>query len=147
MKHDQTRRKFPVIIRHINKGDYMNHNIRDILFIVALTFLFNGSVIGDENTDSATEQKAAIDHMHHQLHDDQATYKAREAQALKELNEMTIRDDVRLEDVYAKIDELTAAQNQILRLRYEHLIEMRKILTDEQKIKYDQNVLNRSEIR
>jgi Spy/CpxP family protein refolding chaperone len=126
----------------------MNHyNIRDISFIVALTFLFNGSLIADENTDSATDQKAAIDHMHHQLHDDQAIHKAREAQALKELNEMTIRDDVRLEDVYAKIDELTTAQNQILRLRYEHLIEMRKILTDEQKIKYDQNVLNRSDIR
>jgi Spy/CpxP family protein refolding chaperone len=126
----------------------MNHyNIRDISFIVALTFLFNSSLIADESSDSATEQKAAIDHMHHQLHDDQAAYKAQEAQALKELNEMTIRDDVRLEDVYAKIDELTTAQNQILRLRYEHLIEMRKILTDEQKIKYDQNVLNRSDIR
>jgi len=147
MKHHQPSWKIPVIIRHINKGNYMNHNIRDILFIVALNFLFNGSVIADENTDSATEQKAAIDHMHHQLHDDQAAYKAQEAQALKELNEMTIRDDVRLEDVFAKIDELSAAQNQILRLRYEHLIEMRKLLTDEQKIKYDQNVLNRSEIR
>ena len=95
----------------------------------------------------ADDQRAAIGHMHHELEEDQAPYKQMEAQALKELNEMTIRDDVRIEDVYAKIDELMAAKNQIMRLRYEHLIEMRKILTEEQRVKYDQNVLERSEVR
>ncbi len=92
------------------------------------------------------EQRAQIDHMHHQLDDDQKPYKEKEAKALKELNEMTIREDVRLDEVYAKIDELMAAKNQIMRLRYEHLIEMRKILTDEQKVRYDERVLKRSEV-
>lgn len=34
-----------------------------------------------------------------------------------------------------------------MRLRYEHLIEMRKILTDEQKVRYDERLLKRSEVR
>jgi hypothetical protein len=85
--------------------------------------------------------------MHHKLHDDQAPFKATEAQALKELNEMTIREDVKIEDVNAKIDELMAAKKQIMRLRYDHLIEMRTILTDDQKVDYDKAVLNRSAVK
>jgi hypothetical protein len=54
---------------------------------------------------------------------------------------------VELDEVYAKIDELMAVRNQILRLRYEHLIEMRKVLNEEQRVDYDKRVLQRSEIR
>jgi len=50
-------------------------------------------------------------------------------------------------DVNAKIDELMAARNQIMRLRYEHLIEMRAILSVEQKVGYDKAVLNRSVVK
>jgi len=81
--------------------------------------------------------------MHHKLHDDQAPFKAREAQALKELNEMTILDGASIADVNTKIDELMAAKNQIMRLRYKHPIEMRAILTDDQKVDYDKALLNR----
>jgi Spy/CpxP family protein refolding chaperone len=97
--------------------------------------------------DPAASQKEAIDRMHHQLHDDQAPFKAKEAQALKELNEMTVREDVKIEDVNAKIEELMAAKTQIMRLRYDHLIEMRAILTDEQKVGYDKAVLSRSAVK
>jgi hypothetical protein len=88
-----------------------------------------------------------VNHMHHQLENDQASFKAKEAQAQKELNEMTIREDVKIEDVNAKIDELMAAKTQIMRLRYDHLIKMRETLTDEQKIGYDKSVLKRTEIK
>jgi len=47
----------------------------------------------------------------------------------------------------AKIDELMAARNQILRLRHAHLIEMRKSLTDEQKVGYDKALLQRSAVK
>ena len=97
--------------------------------------------------DPAMDQKQAIDQMHHKLHDDQAPFKAREAQALKELNEMTIREDVEIDDVNAKIDELMAAKTQIMRLRYGHLVEMRTILTDEQKTGYDKALLKRSAVK
>jgi len=88
-----------------------------------------------------------VNQMHHQLENDQAPFKTKEALALKELNEMTIREDAKIEDVNAKIDELMAAKKQIMRLRYDHLIQMRKTLTDEEKVKYDKGVLNRSEVK
>jgi hypothetical protein len=88
-----------------------------------------------------------VNKMHHQLEKDQAPFKAKEALALKDLNEMTIREDVKIEAVNAKIDDLMAAKKQIMRLRYDHLIQMRKTLTDEEKVKYDKRVLHRSEVK
>ena len=115
--------------------------------LLALTVLCSPGLSAAQIPDAAATQKEAIDKMHHTLHDDQAVFKARETQALKELNEMTIREDVEIEQVNAKIDELMAAKTQILRLRYGHLIEMRTILTDEQKVGYDKNVLGRSAVK
>jgi hypothetical protein len=40
-----------------------------------------------------------------------------------------------------------AAKAQIMRLRYDHLIEMRAILSDEQKVGYDKAVLSRSAVK
>lgn len=115
--------------------------------LITLMMLFNMAVNADQIPDPDISQKEAIDRMHHKLHDDQAPFKTKEAQALKELNEMTIREDVRIEDVNAKIDELMTAQTRIMRLRYGHLIEMRAILTEEQKVGYDKNVLKRSAVK
>lgn len=115
--------------------------------LIPLMMLFSVVLNAEQIPDPAASQKEAIDHMHHKLHDDQAPFKAKETQALKELNEMTVREDVRIEDVNAKIDELMAAKTQIMRLRYDHLIEMRTILTDDQKVGYDKRLLNRSAVR
>jgi hypothetical protein len=122
-------------------------NTAYIKTLISLLVLFSVALSAAQIPDPGASQKEAIDLMHHKLHDDQAPHKAKEAQALKELNEMTIREDVRIEDIYAKIDELMDAKKQILRLRYEHLIEMRTILTDEQKVGYDKAVLNRSAVK
>jgi hypothetical protein len=126
----------------------MNHPyIKYASMLIPLMLFFSVSLHAQEKQHSHDSHKEDVAHMHHQLENDQAPYKAKEAQALKELNEMTIREDVRIEAIHAKIDELMAAQNMIMRLRYEHLVEMRKTLTDEQKIKYDQNVLKRTEVK
>ena len=118
-----------------------------ITALISLLMLFSVSLNAAEIPDPGASQKKAIDRMHHKLHDDQAAFKAKEAQALKELNEMTIREDVRIQDVNAKIDELMEAKKQIMRLRYGHLIEMRTILTDDQKVGYDRAVLERSAVK
>jgi len=115
--------------------------------LISLMMLFIVTLKAEQIPDPAASQKEAIDHMHHKLHDDQAPFKTKEAQVLKELNEMTIREGVRIEDVNAKIDELMAAKTEIMRLRYDHLIEMRTILTDDQKVGYDKAVLNRSAVK
>jgi Spy/CpxP family protein refolding chaperone len=117
------------------------------LILLSLTLFLSAALSADQIPDPGAAQKEAIDLMHHKLHDDQAPFKAAEAKALKELNEMTIREDVKIEDVNAKIDELMAAKTQIMRLRYGHLVEMRTILTDEQKVGYDKGVLSRSAVK
>lgn len=125
---------------------YFNR-IPTLIFLMMSCSLLNVHLYANPMPVPGASQKEAIEHMHHKLHDDQAPFKAKEAQALEELNEMTIREDVKIEDVNAKIDELMAAKTQIMRLRYNHLIEMRTILTDDQKTSYDRGVLNRSAIQ
>ncbi|MBL4867737.1 MAG: hypothetical protein JKY67_15320 [Pseudomonadales bacterium] len=122
-------------------------HIKPTLISIILLMLCSTTLYADQKSDPAKSQKETIGHMHHKLHDAQAPYKAKEVQTLKELNEMTIREDVKIEDVNGKIDELMAAKNHIMRLRYEHLIEMRVILTEDQKVGYDKSVLKRSEIK
>ena len=122
-------------------------NAQHIKTLVSLLILFSLPLSALEITDPGESQKEAIARMHHKLHDDQAAHEAREAKALKELNEMTIRENVRVESINNKIDELIDAKKQVIRLRYFHLIEMRTILTDEQKVGYDKAVLNRSTVK
>jgi len=125
--------------RSIKKGSTA---VKQALGFFTLVLIFNAPVNAEQQT-----QKQVFDHMHHQLHDDQAMFKAKEAQALEELNAMAIRENIKLEVVNAKIDELMAAKNNIMRLRYAHLIEMRKVLTDEQKVGYDKALLKRSAVK
>ena len=126
---------------------YKNKIVSRLFPLVIMVCLISPSLLADQIQKPDTSQKAAIDKMHHKLHIDQAPFKTQEVQALKELNEMTILDDVNLEKVNVKIDELMAAKTQIMRLRYEHLIEMRAILSDAQKVPYDKNVLKRSLVK
>ena len=125
-----------------------------LLLVTMLGFLTALPIRADENhelpawTKTLTKsQSEQIEHMHHQLDDNQAPHKKKEAQALAELNAMTIREDADVADINAKIAELMAAKTEIMRLRYEHLIEMRRVLTDEQKVGYDKGVLKRSAVR
>ena len=128
----------------------LRHPKKQALILLSLTLCSGGismSLYADQRPEPGASQKERIGQMHHKLHRDQAPFKTREVQALKELNEMTIRKDVRIKEVNAKIDELMAAKTQIMRLRYVHLIEMRAVLTDDQKVGYDKDILNRSAVK
>ncbi|MDH5544429.1 MAG: periplasmic heavy metal sensor [Gammaproteobacteria bacterium] len=92
-------------------------------------------------------QKKAVDEMHHKLDKDQAPFKQQEKDLQHALNELTVKDNADPAQINAKIDELMAAKNQILRLRYAHLVEMRAILTEEQRPSYDASVLERDKIK
>ncbi|MDF1832455.1 MAG: Spy/CpxP family protein refolding chaperone [Porticoccaceae bacterium] len=115
--------------------------------LISLALILNTTAYAAQISDPDLSQKNAINQMHHKLHADQASAKAKEAQTLTELNEMTIRENADLTAINAKIDELMLAKKNIMRLRYAHLVEMRKILSDEQKIEYDKAVLNRSAVK
>lgn len=122
-------------------------NIPYFRVMISLLMLISVPISAAQISDPGASQKEAIDRMHHKLHDDQATFKAAEVRLQKELNEMTILEDVKIEEVNAKIDELMEAKKQIMRLRYDHLIEMRAILTADQKVGYDKALLSRSAVK
>ena len=115
--------------------------------LITLAMAFNAPTYAAQISEPDLSQKNAIDQMHHKLHDDQASAKTKETQALKELNEMTIRENINLTDINTKIDELMAAKTTIMRLRYAHLVEMRKILSADQTPGYDKAILNRSAVK
>jgi len=117
------------------------------LRIVLLALTIFSWATAHADSESGKSLKDAIGHMHHELHDAQESFKKSEAQAQKELNEMTVQDDVKIEDINDKIDELMSAKTQILRLRYAHLVEMRAALNEEQRVGYDKGVLKRSAIK
>ena len=89
---------------------YNNRTVSWLLSLVIIFSLLSTSLLADQIPDPDVSQKVAIDKMHHKLHIDQSPLKVEEMQALKELNEMTIRDDVKLASVHAKIDELMAVK-------------------------------------
>jgi len=93
------------------------------------------------------DQKKAVDEMHHKLDKDQESFKLKEKALQQALNELTVKDNADLSQINARIDELMAVKNQILRLRYAHLVEMRAILTQKQRASYDASVLKRDKIK
>ncbi|MEH6584886.1 MAG: hypothetical protein V7754_23430, partial [Halioglobus sp.] len=56
--------------------------IRHALILLSLSLLLSAPLSADQIPDPDVSQKEAIGHMHHQLHDDQASFKAAEAKAL-----------------------------------------------------------------
>ncbi len=92
-------------------------------------------------------QKLQIDRMHLALARKLVVLKARAALLEKEVNALAARDDADPAAIHAKIDELMAAQGEIMRQRYDHIVEMRAVLTPEQRISYDMAVLERSGVK
>ena len=93
------------------------------------------------------KQKVNVDNMHHELDRLLEPLKENEKSKQKELNTLTIQDNVSLSKIYKAIDELMNIKNKILRNRHEHLIEMRQILNDEQRVSYDKAILKRHKIK
>ena len=91
--------------------------------------------------------KKMVDDMHHKLDTELKPLKAEEKRALSELNQLTIMGVADLVKINQKIDELMSIRNRILRHRHAHLVEMRAILTDEQRVSYDKAVLERSKVK
>ena len=58
-----------------------------------------------------------------------------------ELALLEVEDNPNMKAIYGKIDELTALKAKTMKLRAKYKMELRKILTDEQRIRWDQNQL------
>ncbi len=93
------------------------------------------------------EQKLQVDMMHLALGRELAVLKAREELVQKEINVLTAQDNADKNAIYTKIDEFLEIKKQILRHRYDHILEMRGILTPAQRVSYDMGVLKRSGVK
>jgi len=93
------------------------------------------------------KQKIDVDKMHHELDRKTKALKENEKQKQKQLNTLTINNKADQSAINKTIDELMAVKNKILRHRHEHLIEMRLILNNEQRVSYDEEILKRHKIR
>ena len=93
------------------------------------------------------EQKKIVDEQHHALDNILEPLKKDEKRVHKELNELTTKNNVELSEINRKIDQLMTIKNKILRHRHAHLVEMRIILNDEQRMSYDKAVIERSKIK
>lgn len=93
------------------------------------------------------EQKADIDLLHLKLERDLVVLKAQEVLREKELNVLTASGEAKQKDIYNKIDELMNVKREIMRHRHDHLVEMRELLTPEQRISYDMAILGRSGVK
>lgn len=88
-------------------------------------------------------QRVAVDRMHLTLDRELSILKARAELIQKELNVMTARKNVNQNAIHGKIDELMAIKSEIMKQRYDHLSEMRAMLTKQQRLSYDMAILQR----
>ena len=93
------------------------------------------------------EQRLDIDRLHLELGRELAVLKAKEVLKEKELNVLSASGKAGQKAIYAKIDELMEVKRDIMRQRHDHLVEMRELLTPEQRLSYDMEILGRSGVK
>jgi len=89
------------------------------------------------------EQKISFDKMHLLVGQFEAVQRAKIKMIKAELNVLTAKESKNQAAIYAKIDEILEVKKSILRNRYDHIVEMRNELTEQQRISYDMGILKR----
>ncbi len=89
------------------------------------------------------DQKISFDKMHLKVGQVEAVQRAKMKMLNAELNVMAATKSGNKKAIYKKIDEIVAVKKVIMRNRFDHIIEMRNELTDQQKISYDMGILKR----
>lgn len=89
------------------------------------------------------DQKAEIDWMHLRLRREQHVLKAEISLKKAELKGLVTGEDMSTEDLRAKVDELLELKREYLLNKYQHMVEMRQVLTPQQRVSFDLGVLSR----
>lgn len=92
-------------------------------------------------------QARRVDQMHLQLAQEQGMLKAQLQVYKTELNQLAIAERADHKAIAKKIDQIVQIKGQLMKLRFEHIVEMRAELSPEQRITYDMGVLNRDRQR
>ncbi len=88
-------------------------------------------------------QKKQADRMHLEMKKLLSVLDARLKLKKVELNNLVIKDDPDTKAIHRKIDEILELKRKIMRTKYNHMVEMRGMLTPEQRVSFDMGLLSR----
>ncbi|MCC6207300.1 MAG: hypothetical protein IT488_04030 [Gammaproteobacteria bacterium] len=89
------------------------------------------------------EQKAEIDWITLRSSPRQQLLKAQMDVKEAELNQLILGEDVTQDQWYAKVDELLQLKREYLINRYQRMIEVRQVLTPQQRVVFDLDIISR----
>ena len=87
------------------------------------------------------EQKGQADKMHLALKKSLNVPKAKLNVKKAELNNLVVKGNPDKKAIYQKIDEILELKREIMRKKYDHKVEMRRMLTPEQQVSFDMKLL------
>lgn len=87
------------------------------------------------------DQKLDIDTMHLQVSQFETVQRAKVKLLKSELDVLAAKSPNDKKAIYAKIDEIMEVKKNIMRNRYDHIVEMREALNKQQRISYDGDLL------
>lgn len=106
--------------------------------------MHGGDVAGrDWKTALTEEQKAEIDWITLRLSQQQQLLKAQMDVKEAELNQLMVGEDVVPDQWHAKLDELLLLKRDYLMNKYQRVIEVRQVLTPQQRVSFDLDILGR----
>ena len=88
------------------------------------------------------KQKVAIDKMHLEVSKVEKILRAKIKVEKLELRLLAIQDSANMKSMNKKIEAIAELKTKIMKNRFSHIVEMREILTPEQRISYDMGVLS-----
>jgi len=101
-----------------------------------------GHLFGSHWKETLTEeQKVAADKLHLTLKRSVNVRKAQLRVKKIELNNMVASDTPDIMAIYLKIDEILDMKGDIMKRKYDHMVEMRGILTPEQRVSFDMKLV------
>ena len=89
------------------------------------------------------EQSQKVDKLKEDFHKKKHVIKDKIKDARIELSKATIQDEPKQNDIYSKIDKILKLKGEKMRLTAAHKIQVRKMLTVEQRVKFDEHVLKK----
>lgn len=90
------------------------------------------------------EQRAKIEKLKLDFVKKKVALKTRKGALKTDLALLTTKDNASIAEINRKIDQLVKLKKQLLRMKYSHLVAVRKELTSEQRVSFDLAVIRKS---
>lgn len=104
-----------------------------------------GHVFGPKWRETLTDsQKMQIDRMHLTVMKSMSVLNVRLKLKKAELNVLVVNDNPDTKAIHRKIDEVLELKREIMQIKYDHKVEMRGVLTPDQRVSFDMKLLGKT---